>query len=92
MKNRSRTEIVYQILEIVRRAGNGAGKTKIMYSALLSSAQLKEYLNVLTESDLLRYDSAMRMFKITGKGVRFLEIYNRIGDVIEEQQQTHVQA
>lgn len=92
MKNRSRTEIVYQILETVRHAGNGAGKTKIMYSALLSSAQLKEYLTILTGNDLLGYDSVTRTFKITGKGIKFLEIYNRIGDVREEKQQTSVQA
>lgn len=92
MKNRSRTEIVYQILETVRHAGNGAKKTKIMYSALLSSVQLKEYLTILTGNDLLGYDSVTRTFKITGKGIKFLEIYNRIGDVREEKQQTSVQA
>ena len=42
MKYRSRTEIVSMILEA---ANGGATKTKIMYKAFLSYAQLKEYLS-----------------------------------------------
>jgi predicted transcriptional regulator len=50
MKYRSRTDIVSQILEA---ANGGATKTKIMYKAYLSYAQLKEYLSVLVENGLL---------------------------------------
>jgi predicted transcriptional regulator len=52
MKYRSRTDIVSQILEA---ANGGATKTKIMYKAYLSYAQLKEYLSVLVENGLLDY-------------------------------------
>lgn len=52
MKYRSRTDIVSQILEA---ANGGASKTKIMYKAYLSYAQLKEYLSVLVENGLLEY-------------------------------------
>jgi predicted transcriptional regulator len=45
MKNRSRTELASNILEA---ANGGATKTKIMYRAFLSYAQLKEYLAMLT--------------------------------------------
>ena len=44
MGNRSRTEIVGNILDA---ANGGATKTKIMYTAFLSYNQLKEYLSVL---------------------------------------------
>lgn len=44
MKYRSRTDIVSEILEA---AQGGTSKTKIMYKAFLSYAQLKEYLAVL---------------------------------------------
>jgi predicted transcriptional regulator len=60
--NRSRTEIVSQILQIANRSnggiddGDGVTKTKIMYNAYLTSAQLKEYMMILTENDLLGYD------------------------------------
>ena len=49
MKYRSRTEIVGNILDA---ANGGATKTKIMYKAFLSYAQLKEYLSVLIENNL----------------------------------------
>ena len=94
MKNRSRTEIVVQILEIANvesgsgyDEADGVVQTKIMYNALLSYAQLKEYLWVLTENDLLSYHSASRKFKTTEKGHRFLEIYNKMENVMREQQQ-----
>ena len=52
MKYRSRTEIVSMILDA---ANGGATKTRIMYKAFLSYAQLKEYLSVLIENNLLEY-------------------------------------
>ncbi|MGA7042308.1 MAG: winged helix-turn-helix domain-containing protein, partial [Nitrososphaeraceae archaeon] len=53
MKYRSRTDIVGLILEAAN--GGGATKTRIMYKAFLSYAQLKEYLTVLLENNLLEY-------------------------------------
>jgi predicted transcriptional regulator len=53
MKNRSRTELASYILEA---ANGGATKTKIMYKAYLSYAQLKEYLAVLIENGLMTRD------------------------------------
>ena len=44
MKYRSRTEIVAMILEA---ANGGATKTRIMYKAFLSYAQLREYLQAV---------------------------------------------
>jgi predicted transcriptional regulator len=58
-----------------------------MYNAFLSYAQLKEYLTVLTDNDLLRYDLDSHTFKTTEKGLRFLETYNHMDDLIKEQQQ-----
>jgi predicted transcriptional regulator len=49
MKYRSRTDIAEMILEA---ANGGAAKTKIMYKAFLSYAQLKEYLTVLLQNGL----------------------------------------
>ena len=50
MKYRSRTEIVGLILEAAN--GGGATKTKIMYKAFLSFAQLREYLTMLQGNEL----------------------------------------
>jgi predicted transcriptional regulator len=52
MKYRSRTDIAAAILEI---ALDGSIKTKITYRAFLSFPQLKEYLSVLEERELLEY-------------------------------------
>jgi predicted transcriptional regulator len=85
MRYRSRTEIISQILD----AANGhvnITKTKLMYKAFLSQSQLKEYVKVLTESDLLRYDSVTWTFKTTQKGLRFLDLYNKIDQLMNEQQ------
>ncbi|HXV45202.1 MAG TPA: winged helix-turn-helix domain-containing protein [Nitrososphaera sp.] len=75
MKYRSRTDIVSQILDA---ANGGATKTKIMYKAYLSYAQLKEYLAVLTENGLLGYEEEDHEFKTTDKGLKFLKAYHHM--------------
>lgn len=88
--HRSRTEIVIRILEIVSGSGSdGFTKYKIMYNAFLSYAQLKEYLTVLTDNDMLRYDLDSHTFKTTEKGRRFLDFYNQISDVLKTHRQQH---
>ena len=52
MGNRSRTEIVSNILDA---ANGGTSKTKIMYIAFLSFGQLKEYLSILLENNPFEY-------------------------------------
>ena len=79
MKYRSRTEIVSMILE---SANGGATKTKIMYSAFLSYNQLKEYLSVLIENNLLDYIEGTQTFRTTEKGLNFLKMHNEIGELL----------
>ena len=79
MKYRSKTEIVAMILEA---ANGGAPKTKIMYSAYLSYNQLKEYLSLLIENNLLEYHGGSKIFRSTEKGLKFLKIYNEIGELL----------
>ncbi len=79
MKYRSRTDITAQILEA---ANGGVTKTKIMYKAFLSYAQLKEYLAVLIENGLLEYIEGEQIYRTTEKGNRFLKIDNQIGEYV----------
>ena len=80
MKYRSRTEIVGNILD----AANGrATKTKIMYKAFLSYMQLKEYLSVLIENNLIEYIVGTRTFKTTEKGLFFLKMHNEMGELLQ---------
>ena len=88
--SRSRTEIISQILENVYGHdedddGEGITQTKIMYAVYLSSCSLREYLIALTVHGLLIYDSAMRRYHITEKGIRFLELYSKLDDKEEEE-------
>ena len=78
MKYRSRTEIVSNILD---GANGGATKTKIMYKAFLSYAQLREYLSVLIENNLL-YLEGTQTYKTTEKGLNFLKMHNAIGELL----------
>jgi predicted transcriptional regulator len=80
MKYRSRTEIVSMILEA---ANGGATKTRIMYRAFLSYAQLKEYLSVLIENNLLEYLEGAQTYKTTEKGFNLLKMHNEIGELLQ---------
>ena len=80
MKNRSKTEIVSNILNA---ANGGATKTKIMYKAFLSYNQLKECLTILIENNLLVYIDGTQTFKTTEKGLNFLKMHNEIGELLQ---------
>jgi predicted transcriptional regulator len=80
MKYRSRNHIISEILDAAN--GGNATKTKLMYKAYLSFGQIKEYLSVLTENDLLSYDAHTQTFKTTERGLMFLKAYNQMHDMI----------
>jgi predicted transcriptional regulator len=81
---RNRIEIVSQILKVAN--GDVSRKIEIMYKANISYTQLKEYVMVLTESDLLRYDLEKQTFKTTEKGLKFLEAYDQMNHILMETQ------
>ena len=81
MKYRSRTEIVAMILDA---ANGGTTKTRIMYKAFLSYAQLKEYLSVLVENNLIEYLDGIQVYKTTEKGLKFLKMHSEIGDYYQQ--------
>jgi predicted transcriptional regulator len=88
---RSRSEIIRQILEVANGSGGAASKTKLMYNALLSHEQLKKYLKILIESELLSYDLPMHKFKITEKGLTFLKVYTEIDEMLKQQESKQVE-
>ena len=90
MGNRSRIEIASDVL---KAANGGASKIEIMYRALLSYVQMKEYVNFLSEKNLLAYDyqqGEVKTFKTTEKDLRFLEIYDRLDEMIKEEVQQQI--
>ena len=68
MKNRGRTEMLATMLEA---ANSGTTKTKIMYNAFLSYNQLKDYLSVLIENNLIDCLEGTQTYKTTEKGLTF---------------------
>ncbi len=83
---RDKMDIISNVLEA---ANGGATKIRIMYQALLGHKQMKEYVNFLIEKGLLVSDShqqEVQIFRTTEKGLQFLDTYNRIRDIISEEQ------
>ena len=80
MKYRSRTEIVGLILEAAN--GGGATKTKIMYKAFLSFAQLREYLTMLQDNGLIEYEGGKQAYRTTEKGMKLLEVYEKMSELV----------
>ena len=77
MKHRSRTEIIHDILQTANSDGNGAAQSKIMYNAYLSYRTVKEYLTLLIDNGFLQHDLGKQKFRITEKGLRFLQLCDR---------------
>ena len=70
---------------MILEAGNdGATKTRIMYKAFLSFAQLREYLSLLIENNLLEYLEGSKTYKTTEKGLNFLKMHNEISRLLTQ--------
>ena len=85
MKHRSENEIIALILETVTNTQRPT-RTRIMYEAFLSFAQLKQYLSLLIERRLLEYMPEQMIYKITEKGTHFLQLHNQITEVLDIRQ------
>jgi len=57
--------------------GGGATKTKLMYSAIISFNQLKEYLSLLAENGLIQYEDGTNTLRTTEK----LKLQNKIDEL-----------
>ena len=93
MVNKSKTDIVIQILETVNNYedvndyedGEEKGITleTLMNRVSLGNTPIEQYLKSLVENDLLNYDSYTQTFKITEKGLKFLQTYDQMFDLIK---------
>ena len=79
MKYRSRSDIIGLLLNAAN--GGRATKTKLMYSAFISFNQLREYLLLLVENGLIQYEEGKHTYRTTEKGIRFLNLQNKIDEV-----------
>jgi len=85
--SRRRRDRSFIIAEILVVAKEGALKTQIMYKANLSFAQLKEYLSLLLNLNLLKAVkmSDKTIYKTTHKGLRYLLSYREIRELLKEE-------
>ena len=89
---RGRYQIIAKMLNIINESdAKGANKTSIMYKSFLSYVQLKEYLSLLLEKGLIDEipqetkntgGGEKFVYKITGKGLRFLQISQEIESLV----------
>ena len=85
MRYRTKIEIMCQVLEAAK--GSGATKTRIMYKAFLSYIQLREQIPFLLEHNMLKFDLDTLTYKTTEKGLEFIELYNKMSNVIFEEEE-----
>ena len=88
MKYRSSTEIIDTIL---RSLDSGVTRTRIMYKAYLSYSQLKEYLSLLQDRQLLKYEEGSQIYTITEKGLRFMNAYDQIRELVSGNEEENFQ-
>lgn len=77
---RNRIDIIAQLLDA---ASIPITKTKMMYRVMLSYEQLKGYLAILAENDLIAYDVPSRRFTTSSKGYQFIKRYEELNELIE---------
>jgi predicted transcriptional regulator len=79
MKYRNRYEIIASILE---SAKTGITRTKVMYAAFLSYAQMVGYLKYLQEHALLIFEEETQLYRTTKKGLGFLKLSHELSQVM----------
>ena len=53
------------------------------FKIFVSYGQLREYLYILIENNLLEYIDGIHKFKTTEKGLNFLKMHNEIGELLQ---------
>ena len=81
MKNRTHHDILAKVLQTAKGT-DGITKTRIMYRAYLSSSQLKEYIAYCRGHGLVTYDAGTRVYKTTNKGIRLLETFDKMHEIV----------
>lgn len=57
--------------------------TRLMYASLLSHRHLTRHLQVLLKECLLEYDEQEKVYRITTRGLQFIQVYTKMAEVLE---------
>ena len=79
VKHRGSIEIMGLMLQTIR---SGSSKTKIMYDACLSYDQMKDYLQILEDKELIRYDEVPGLYFLKPNGLRYIRAYEEIREML----------
>ena len=84
MVTRSRHEIFASILKSASRNKEGTRITRIMYESLLSYSMISRDLKELVKAVLLVNLPDITSYKITVKGLKFLELVENMNELINK--------
>ncbi len=82
-RRRSNIQIIHDMLKI---GENGAGKTKLMYSANMSYTQIQKYLSFLLDHGLIdkvELGNPSVTYHVTEKGASLLKSIDTVLEVLE---------
>ena len=82
LANRSRQELFATILKSAASNSEGTRITKIMYDSFLSYTTISRDLKKLMKAGLLVNEPDITRYKITDKGLKFLELAEKMNDLI----------
>ena len=81
MKHRSRTDIIANMLESA--SDKPLTKTQLMYMAFVPHEQMRNFVAMLIENDLLNFNNQTHQFNTTSKGRKFLELYDEMHQCVD---------
>ena len=83
-KYRNRAEIYASLLRgAFAEETEGITITSLMFASMLSYRQMNIHLQVLLKDRLLEYDEQKKVYKITMKGLQFVELYTKMAEMLE---------
>jgi predicted transcriptional regulator len=75
LRRRDKEEIIYEIL---RAAQVPTTKTRLIYRSYLSGTEVNEYIRLLIQRNMLRFNELGTRLVITNEGKRFMQIYENM--------------
>ncbi len=87
VKKRDRLEVIFDILDIIRKRQNSIKPTPLLRQSNLSSQSFKEYIGELIEKEFVKEitnNKERKFYTLTDKGFKYLEKYQAIIGFIED--------
>jgi predicted transcriptional regulator len=82
-KYRGKQEVYATLLLGVAAEHRGIALTRLMYTSMVSHRQLTHHLQVLLKHGLLEYNEQEKVYKITTRGLKFLELYTKMAEMLK---------